>query len=97
MPTVAYADALRVAVSGTRSGAAAGTVFDLLDWYDAEHGISAMMRTTGFSLSITGQLQAGGATPPGVLTPDESIPFAPYVEALARHGVRITEHAMELA
>jgi lysine 6-dehydrogenase len=86
--------ALRVVVTGSRQGRAAGTEFDLLDWYDADHGISAMMRTTGFSLSITGQLQAGGRTPPGVLTPDEAMPFGPYVEALAAHGVRITERAI---
>ena len=83
--------ALRVVVSGTRNGAPAGTTFDLLDWYDAEHGISAMMRTTGFSLSLTGQLQASGLTAPGVLTPDETMPFREYVAGLAAHGVRIVE------
>ncbi|HEX9894463.1 MAG TPA: saccharopine dehydrogenase C-terminal domain-containing protein [Gemmatimonadales bacterium] len=85
--------ALRVAVTGTRNGAEARTEFDLLDWYDGAHGISAMMRTTGFSLSLTGQLQTQGATARGVLTPDESMPFRPYLEGLASHGVRITERA----
>jgi lysine 6-dehydrogenase len=83
--------ALRVVVSGTRNGAPAGTTFDLLDWYDAEHGISAMMRTTGFSLSLTGQLQASGLTAPGVLTPDETMPFREYVDGLAAHGVKIKD------
>ena len=63
----------------------------LLDWYDREHRISAMMRTTGFSLSLTAQLQAAGKTPKGVLTPDEATPFREYVDGLASHGVRITE------
>lgn len=83
--------ALRVVVSGERQGAPASTTFDLLDWYDREHRISAMMRTTGFSLSLTAQLQASGRTPRGVLTPDEAIPFREYVDGLARHGVMINE------
>jgi lysine 6-dehydrogenase len=83
--------ALRVVVSGEKDGAPASTTFDLLDWYDREHRISAMMRTTGFSLSLTAQLQAEGKTPRGVLTPDEAVPFREYVDGLARHGVVINE------
>ena len=66
--------------------------FRLIDYYDAEHGISAMMRTTGYSLSITGQMQADGrVTLKGVHTPDECMPFAEYVAELARRGVQIQE------
>jgi lysine 6-dehydrogenase len=83
--------ALKVEVSGTSKGKPASVTFQLLDYYDAEHGISAMMRTTGYSLSITGQMQAEGRVPRGVHTPDEAMPFAPYVEALAARGVRIEE------
>ena len=51
-----------------------------------------MMRTTGFSLSITGQLQAEGAVKPaGVRTPDECIPGERYVTALAKRGVIIRQ------
>jgi lysine 6-dehydrogenase len=84
--------ALRVTVSGTKAGAARQITFRLIDRYDAEHGISAMMRTTGYSLSITGQMQADGrVTRKGVHTPDEAIPFAAYVEELGRRGVKIEE------
>jgi lysine 6-dehydrogenase len=84
--------ALRVTVSGTKGGASRQVSFRLIDRYDAEHGISAMMRTTGYSLSITGQMQADGrVTRKGVHTPDEAIPFGPYVEELGRRGVRIEE------
>jgi lysine 6-dehydrogenase len=84
--------ALRVTVRGTKDGAARQITFRLIDRYDAEHGISAMMRTTGYSLSITGQMQADGrVTRKGVHTPDEAIPFAAYVEELGRRGVRIEE------
>jgi lysine 6-dehydrogenase len=51
-----------------------------------------MMRTTGYSLSITGQMQADGrVTEKGVHTPDEAMPFRAYVEALAERGIRIEE------
>lgn len=84
--------ALRVEVTGTKNGAPARTVFQLIDRYDAEHGISAMMRTTGYSLSITGQMQGDGrVTEKGVHTPDEAMPFRGYVDELAKRGIRIEE------
>ncbi len=84
--------ALRVIVTGQQGGKPARVSFRLIDRYDAEHGISAMMRTTGYSLSITGQMQADGrVTEKGVHTPDEAIPFGAYVEELGRRGVRIEE------
>jgi lysine 6-dehydrogenase len=84
--------ALQVQVSGRKEGRAATVRFRLIDYYDAEHGISAMMRTTGYSLSITGQMQADGRiAQKGVRTPDEAVPFREYVDELARRGVRIEE------
>lgn len=85
--------ALRVDVSGQKDGSLSTTSWQLIDRYDSEHGISAMMRTTGFSLSIIGQLQATGVITPGVRTPDESVPYRAYVEALAARGVMIQELA----
>src|SRR5215210_7590321 len=52
--------ALQVIVTGRKAGKPARVSFRLIDRYDADHGISAMMRTTGYSLSITGQMQADG-------------------------------------
>lgn len=80
--------ALRVTVSGMRAGKPATCEFELVDRYDEERGISAMMRTTGYSLAITGMMQVKrevrGA---GVLTPDEAIVPERYIEELARRGV----------
>jgi lysine 6-dehydrogenase len=84
--------ALRVSVTGQKGGKPARVAFRLIDRYDAVHGISAMMRTTGYSLSITGQMQAKGRIAlKGVHTPDEAVPFGPYVEELGKRGVRIEE------
>jgi len=82
--------ALRVEVSGRKGGVAKKLGWELVDRYDAEHGISAMMRTTGYSLSITGQMQARGEiTPFGVHTPDECIPAAEYIAELGKRGINI--------
>ena len=84
--------ALRVTVSGTRDGTPATRQFDLIDRYDEQHGISAMMRTTGYSLSITGQMQVRGeVTPPGVWTPDECMPAASYIAELRKRGMEVRE------
>ncbi|MGH7476083.1 MAG: saccharopine dehydrogenase family protein [Longimicrobiales bacterium] len=82
--------ALRVEVAGTAAGAGTRVTYDLLDCYDADSGISAMERTTGFSLSITGQMQADGRIDlRGVQTPDSCVPAGEYVAELASRGVRI--------
>jgi lysine 6-dehydrogenase len=83
---------LRVEVKGTKGGKPATRRFDLIDKYDEEHGISAMMRTTGYSLSITGQFQASGkVTPPGVWTPDECMPAKAYIDELRKRGMDLKE------
>jgi len=82
--------ALRVVVTGTKNGAPKTLGWELVDHYDEAHGISAMMRTTGYSLSITGQLQArGDIKPAGVFTPDECMPAELYIAELAKRGIKI--------
>ena len=84
--------ALRVEASGLKDGKAAKVVWQLVDHKDTARNISAMMRTTGYSLAITGLMQADGrVTRKGVLTPDEAMPFQPYVDELAKRGVMIRE------
>ncbi|HSU15996.1 saccharopine dehydrogenase family protein [Longimicrobium sp.] len=81
--------ALRVEVEGDKDGQPLLLRWDLLDRFDPETGITAMMRTTGYSLAITGALQAAGDVEPGVWTPDEGVPAEPYIEALRQRGVDI--------
>ena len=84
--------ALRVTVGGTKAGRPAERRFDLVDRYDEAHGISAMMRTTGYSLSITGQMQARREVgPAGVWTPDECMPAAAYIAELRARGIGLKE------
>jgi lysine 6-dehydrogenase len=86
--------ALRVIVRGRKGGKPAERRFDLIDRYDDAHGISAMMRTTGYSLSITGQMQVRKQVgPAGVCTPDECIPAEAYISELHARGVEIRQTA----
>jgi lysine 6-dehydrogenase len=81
--------ALRVEVRGRNGKPVA---WQLLDYSDEAHGISAMMRTTGYSLAITGLMQVDGRIAvKGVHTPDEAVPFGEYVAELAKRGVEIRE------
>jgi hypothetical protein len=53
-----------------------------------------MMRTTGYSLAITGLIQAAGQTlRHGVTTPDEGMPFEGYVTALRQRGINVKDSA----
>lgn len=81
--------ALRVEVTGTKNGEPRTVGWELIDRFDEKTGITAMMRTTGFSLSITGQLQAKREVAPGVHTPDEGMPAARYIAELQKRGIAL--------
>ncbi|MDT8369565.1 MAG: saccharopine dehydrogenase C-terminal domain-containing protein [Longimicrobiales bacterium] len=84
--------ALRVRVEGEAEGEPAWVQYDLVDRYDAENCVTAMMRTTGYSLAITALMQVDGRVERmGVLTPDEVMPAATYIDELAGHAVEIVE------
>lgn len=81
--------ALRVEVIGDRGGRRTTLRWDLVDRFDPETGITAMMRTTGYSLALTGLMQADGRIEPGAWTPDEIVPAEAYIAELADRGIHI--------
>lgn len=82
--------AMRVEVAGARNGVEKTIRFDLLDRYDEETGITAMMRTTGYSLALTSLMQADGRIrEPGVRTPDEAVPPEIYLSGLTARGIHV--------
>ena len=89
--------ALRVEAEGDKDGVETLLRWDLLDRFDPETGITAMMRTTGYSLAITGAMQAAGDIEPGVWTPDEAMPAAAYIDALAQRNIIIFESRLSPA
>lgn len=87
--------ALRVEATGWKGNRRVRHLWECLDRYDEPSGISAMARTTGFSLSVVGLLLARRAvTEIGVRTPDEIIPADVTIVELAKRGIRI-EHREE--
>jgi lysine 6-dehydrogenase len=85
---------LRVEIRGTQGGAPATIRYDLIDRYDEATGITAMMRTTGYSLALTGVMQGRGQIRElGVRTPDETVDPLAYLAGLERRGIRIVRTA----
>lgn len=82
---------VRVVVRGEVGGRPAERAWEVVDYYDETHGITAMMRTTGYSLAITGLMQARGEIPAGVHTAAECVPAEPYLAALAARGITVRE------
>ncbi|HUG39681.1 MAG TPA: saccharopine dehydrogenase C-terminal domain-containing protein [Longimicrobiales bacterium] len=82
--------ALRVEVVGELDGRPRRVRYDLLDYYNPKTGVSAMERTTAYSLSITGQMQADARIDrTGVFTPDRGVPADEYIRELGRRGIQI--------
>ena len=82
--------ALRVEVKGRKSGREKTVRFEMLDRYDPGNHITAMMRTTGFSLALTAVMQVQGKVRErGVRTPDEAVPSGEYIRGMAERGVEI--------
>jgi lysine 6-dehydrogenase len=81
--------AARVVVEGTLDGAPARRQWDIVDRADEARGLTAMMRCTGFTLSIVTQLQIAKQVPAGVHTMDAGVPAEPYIAALGARGVQV--------
>jgi lysine 6-dehydrogenase len=80
---------MRVVVRGKREGEPTAIAYELVDFYDQEKGVTAMMRTTGYGLATIAWLQANGAVEPGVWTPAECVAADDYITALSECGIRI--------
>jgi lysine 6-dehydrogenase len=76
---------------GSKEGTSRRLDYGLVDYHDPLTGLSAMMRTTGFPVSIIAELiRKDVITARGVYTPEEIVPFAPLRRELATRGVRLT-------
>jgi lysine 6-dehydrogenase len=80
---------MRVVVDGAIDGASRTVTYEMVDYYDQDQEITAMMRTTGYSLGATAYMQAAGLIPKGVHTPSECVPAEMYIQQLANRGIVI--------
>lgn len=83
---------LRVSLRGNRRGKRQTLSFNLIDFYEENDNITAMMRTTAFPTSIIAQLVVGGTVQQrGVMTPEQCIPLDPLISELHARGVNVTQ------
>ncbi len=83
---------IRLEFRGMLDGKQQSLRYDIIDLFDAQTGLSAMMRTTAFPASIIAQMMARGETLLKGATPQErSIPPAAFVAELEARNIRIVE------
>jgi lysine 6-dehydrogenase len=64
--------------------------YDIIDSYDPDTGLSAMMRTTAFPASIVALMMARGqTTSKGALPQERCIPPGPFMEELAKRNIGV--------
>ena len=80
---------MRVVISGILEGMPRTVTYEMVDYYDQAQGITAMMRTTGYSLAATAYMQSAGLIPRGAHTPSECVPTEMYIQQLADRGIQI--------
>jgi len=85
---------VRLDFVGSRSGETAQLRYDIVDKYDVNTGLSAMMRTTAFPASIIAQMMAGGDVLTRGATPQEkAIDSDKFVAELERRNIYINTFA----
>ena len=83
---------IRLEFIGKTGGETKIIVYDIVDKYDEETGLSAMMRTTAFPASIIAQMSARGEVAMRGATPQElAIDCEKFVAELARRNIKISE------
>lgn len=95
-PKVKDLMAMKVEVTGIKSGSKVKYVYYLLDYYDDASKTTAMARTTGYTASVVAQLivkgviEDKGVIPPEKLGMNERI-YKQIIEELEKRNIKITE------
>jgi lysine 6-dehydrogenase len=76
---------------GTKGSSGEETIrYELIDYADRRTGLTAMMRTTGFSASVVAlMLGRGQVECAGAFTGENCVPSAEYIRELRRRGLRL--------
>ncbi|HLE34164.1 MAG TPA: saccharopine dehydrogenase C-terminal domain-containing protein [Bacteroidota bacterium] len=83
---------LRVTVSGLRDGKETTLEFNLIDSFDKNDNITAMMRTTAYPTSVIAQMLTKGTIGTrGVMTPEQCVPLQPFLAELRARSIAVTE------
>lgn len=83
---------VRVTIHGVQDGRARSLVYSLIDSFDKNANISAMMRTTAYPTSVIAQFIVNGViTQRGVTTPEQCVPLEPLLRELRQRNFDIRE------
>lgn len=83
---------VRLEFKGTKDGTEKSLTYDIVDKFDEQTGLSAMMRTTAFPASIIAQMMANGDVLERGATPQETaIDAQKFVAELERRNIIIYE------
>lgn len=83
---------VRVLLEGTIGPDRVCYEFELLTEYDKENKVTAMARSTAYSIAVVAQMIAKGEiNEKGVFAPEQIVPGAIFVEEMRKRGVRIRE------
>jgi lysine 6-dehydrogenase len=75
---------------GEKDGAKKNLRYDIVDKFDEQTNLSAMMRTTAFPASIIAQMMAAGATSErGAIPQEKAIDAETFVANLERRNIKI--------
>jgi lysine 6-dehydrogenase len=79
---------LKVLSQGTKNGKHVSREYLIIDYYDSAQQMTAMMRTTGFPVSITAQMIENGIIKDrGVFCPEEIIPPRVFFQELKKRNI----------
>jgi lysine 6-dehydrogenase len=83
---------VRLDFTGTKNGQKKALRYDIVDKFDKQTNLSAMMRTTAFPASIVAQMMAKGDVKMRGATPQEkAIDAKKFVAELARRNIKLKE------
>lgn len=86
----------RIEIEGMRKGIYGIMQHELVDYFDTNHNISAMMRTTAFPTSLVAQyIAVHSPKQVGVMTPEQFVPLEPLLSNLAERGIKLQKRWQE--
>lgn len=89
---------VRVSVLGIKDGEPTEIQWECIDYADEQTGLSAMMRTTAFPISIIAQMLASGdIIARGTLTQETCVPTQPFLTELQARGINLKRTERKLA
>jgi lysine 6-dehydrogenase len=86
---------LKIFSKGLKDNKKINLEFTMIDYYDDNNRITAMMRTTGFSVSIIAQMIENGLLyKHGVFCPEEIIPPSNFYQELNKRNIKIKREVL---